>query len=337
MSGLTLIEKRTLEKFLQMASGYVLDFSNRTFQEFVLESAGLDIDQGEVGGSGSKANRLRFFWSNQPDHVVGKLLRDLTDYVETDSPLKEQCRAIASRLLSGHRLATATDQERIWGSRGYRVFLSHKSEVKKETAQLKEGLDLFGISAFVAHADIKPTRQWQEEIENALASMHAFVVLLTKEFHDSNWTDQEVGYALARGVPMIVVKLGRDPYGFIGKFQALSCSWDQAPTEVAKLLIAQPRMLDAYIEAVSKCRNYDHGNALSKVLPVVQTLTETQAEQLVSAFNESTQLQGSFGFNGRREWKFGPGLASHLSRATGKPYALKEVAAGTLRVWQKHS
>jgi hypothetical protein len=84
MSNLSFIEKRALEKFLQMGSGYVLDFSNATFQEFVLESTGLNIGEEEVGGLGSKANRLRFFFRNQPDHVVGKLLKDLTDYVEAD-------------------------------------------------------------------------------------------------------------------------------------------------------------------------------------------------------------------------------------------------------------
>jgi hypothetical protein len=50
--------------------------------------------------------------------------------------------------------------------------------------------------------------------------MDGFVALLTTEFHDSDWTDQEVGYALARRVPIISVRMGRDPYGFLGKFQA---------------------------------------------------------------------------------------------------------------------
>jgi len=90
--------------------------------------------------------------------------------------------------------------------------------VKKETAALKERLQLLGVSCFVAHEDIHPGHEWQDEIENALASMDGFAALLTEGFHDSAWTDQEVGYALARGVPMIAVRLGRDPYGFIGKF-----------------------------------------------------------------------------------------------------------------------
>ena len=37
MSDLTSIEKIKLEKLLEMYDGYVLDFSNWTFKEFVLE------------------------------------------------------------------------------------------------------------------------------------------------------------------------------------------------------------------------------------------------------------------------------------------------------------
>jgi hypothetical protein len=35
MSDLTALEKRKLEKLLGMDSGYVLNFSNKTFAEFV--------------------------------------------------------------------------------------------------------------------------------------------------------------------------------------------------------------------------------------------------------------------------------------------------------------
>src|SRR5579862_5516118 len=131
----------------------------------------------------------------------------------------------------------------IWG-KGYRVFLSHKAEVKHKAAELKDAIAPFGATCFVAHADIKPTREWQDEIENALRTMDAFVALLTEKFHKSKWTDQEVGFAIARGVPIIPVKLGTDPYGFIGKFQALACDWDDAPLALINLLIRQPRMLD---------------------------------------------------------------------------------------------
>jgi hypothetical protein len=322
VSVLTPVEKRDLEKLFHMGTGYVLGLSNRTFRELILEVTGLDIDDERIGGSGSKANRLRHFWNTQPSHIVGTVVRSLVDYVEEESSLKERCQAIASRLVAGHRTIKSSDESRIWGERGYRVFLSHKSEVKAHTAALKDKLELYGISAFVAHADIEPTEEWQREIENALATMNAFVALMTKNFHDSNWTDQEVGYALSRHVPIIAAKMGLNPYGFIGKFQALPCSWETAPVSIVKLLIRQPAMLDAYVDAVSRCRGYEHGNYLSEILPSIKSLADPQVESLVSSFNRNLQLQGSFGFNGSYESKFGPGLGKHLSRITGKNYVI---------------
>jgi len=87
--------------------------------------------------------------------------------------------------------------------------------------------------------------------------MDAFVALLTEEFHDSDWTDQEVGFALGRTVPVIAVKLDMDSYGFIGKFQAVSCEWDSAAVEIAKLLINRGTMLDGLISRVESCPSFE--------------------------------------------------------------------------------
>ena len=63
-------EKDDFEALLGMRTGYVLDFTNRQFREFVLDSVGIDIDDPTIGGNGSKATRLRHFWINQPAHVA---------------------------------------------------------------------------------------------------------------------------------------------------------------------------------------------------------------------------------------------------------------------------
>lgn len=86
----------------------MLDFSNRTFAEFIAESIGREIyDPKYEHGSGSKANRLRAFWKLEPNHLVGKLLGDLLDYCRPatmadgrDSLFKD-CERIVGRLMEG--------------------------------------------------------------------------------------------------------------------------------------------------------------------------------------------------------------------------------------------
>ena len=243
-------------------------------------------------------------------------------FFEMEVPEDHDWRKDSGLLVSQNRVIPDPVASRIWDQNCFRVFLSHKAEVKKETSGLKDKLKLYGISCFVAHEDIHPTKEWQNEIENALHTMDSFVALLTDGFHDSLWTDQEVGFAFGRGVPIISVKLGKDPYGFIGKFQALSCSWDKAPTEIAKILIKKEPMLNAYIKAIQECPSYDSGNRLSELLPFIDRLTDSQIEKLINAFNENGQVYDSYGFNGKNPRYYGDGLPYHLQRITNIDFKL---------------
>ena len=233
-------------------------------------------------------------------------------------------------LISEQRFVPPEAERRVWGDGGFRLFLSHKAEIKKKAANLKERFELFGVSCFVAHEDIHPTKEWQDEIENALFSMDALLALMTDEFHDSDWTDQEVGVAFGRGVPIVSFKLGKDPYGFIGKFQALSCSWDAVPKEIVKIFIKHDRMLNGYVNAVRNCLCFDDGNTLAEIFPFIDKLSEEQVNGLVLAYNDNDQVRGSFGFSGSKPRHHGDGLASHLSRLTGQTY--KMLPSGKIKV-----
>ena len=128
--------------------------------------------------------------------------------------------------------------ERIWKPDCVRAFFSHKASYKTEAGNLKDELEKYGISCFVAHKDIKATKEWVQEIENALFSMDVLIALMSEDFHDSEWTDQEVGVAVGRNVLIIPVKIGKDPYGFIGKYQALPGTWENIP-ELANAILAR--------------------------------------------------------------------------------------------------
>lgn len=84
MSNLTNIERLKLEKMFEMGDGCVLDFSNRTIQEFVLDSTGLDIYDAKYSCRGkSKANHLRAFWDKESDYVLAKFIGDALEYWKT--------------------------------------------------------------------------------------------------------------------------------------------------------------------------------------------------------------------------------------------------------------
>lgn len=111
MADLTYIEQGNIEKFLGMKSGYVMDFSNRTFQEFVGEAVGLDINEEKYYySSNSKANRLRQFSKVESNYTFGKLLLAFCHYWlskvhtgeidprDNEHLLYQECVKIAERL-----------------------------------------------------------------------------------------------------------------------------------------------------------------------------------------------------------------------------------------------
>ncbi len=108
-----------------------------------------------------------------------------------------------------------------WKVGYYKVFISHVSKYKESASNLKLMLEPYGISAFVAHEDIKPSKEWDVEIEKALFSMNALCAILTPDFNESCWCDQECGYAFGRNVLTIPIDKGQLPYGMFGKIQAI--------------------------------------------------------------------------------------------------------------------
>jgi len=115
MSKLTTIEKINFEKLFGMETGYVIDFSNRTFGEFILENVSIDIFQPKYAYmSGSKANRLRAFWSKEDNLLVGKLLLLLLEYWKlrknlnnqlitlSENDLYEKCVVIAGNIFNNN-------------------------------------------------------------------------------------------------------------------------------------------------------------------------------------------------------------------------------------------
>ena len=249
---------------------------------------------------------------NKVISIPGEFISDVSLEVAVEE--NRDWRKDSGLLVASERSVPDDVSTRIWGDEGYfRLFLSHISRYKAEAAALKDDLRLFGVSCFVAHKDIEPLKEWQDEIELALASMDALAALLTPGFHESLWTDQEVGFAYARQVQILPLRLGLDPYGFLGKFQALTTDWKDAALNIAKLLINDPRMFTGFLGALRLVSSFDKGNLVGRVLPAIQRLSPAQIDQFINVYNETLELRGCYEFNGKSRY-YGNGLVSHLNR-----------------------
>lgn len=80
MSNLSNKTKNSLNDLFGMRSGYVLDFSNATFEEFIIDSIGINVyDDTGYEDYKSKAKKLRQIFEQESDMKVVKLIEDLLD------------------------------------------------------------------------------------------------------------------------------------------------------------------------------------------------------------------------------------------------------------------
>jgi len=189
-----------------------------------------------------------------------------------------------------------------WTPGKFRLFLTHCASYKAPVAKLQTALAGRGISAFVAHADIEPTKEWEEEIERALQTMEALAAMLTSDFPQSRWCDQEVGIALGQGKLVIPVKVDIDPYGFLGKHQALRAPRD-APEVTAPaildILLKHPgttvSMTNAVVGAFADAWNFATAKTLVGVLEALPKVSKEQASIIAQAVQENGQVSDAYG------------------------------------------
>lgn len=96
-------DKVIIERFLGMSSGYVLNFSDRTFEEFIGSVLGINIHSEKYRAKGtSKANKLRTLFEIEQPNRVSTLLLALVDYAQKvqrlDDPDSDLVKEIAYRI-----------------------------------------------------------------------------------------------------------------------------------------------------------------------------------------------------------------------------------------------
>lgn len=213
----------------------------------------------------------------------------------------------------GQSLTVETDPT-FWKTGYFKLFISHLASFKVTVSELKNALDKYGVSAFVAHEDIEPTLEWQTEIEKGLFTMDAMCAVLMDGFSESKWTDQEIGVAFGLGKLIVPIRRGLDPYGFIGKFQGFQAqgkSVGQVAKAIFTILASHPktsslitsRLSDLFILSNTNEQALDRIASLKLIGKIPQDRIlflheRIQDNQLLSSanilneFNELTQPYG---------------------------------------------
>ena len=185
----------------------------------------------------------------------------------------------------------------LWRADHIKAFISHVSGERGFVTEVNDELRRIGIDGFVAHVSIEPDAEWQDEIEGALLSCDVFVGLLHPGFSSSFWTQQEVGWALGRGIPVQMIRLGEDPVGFRARRQArtprAATAWGVA-SSIAVGLSTHPTLgpvvVDRLVQSLASASSYTDGRDAAHRLEEVGRLTNPVLDAIESAYLGNNQL-----------------------------------------------
>lgn len=152
-------------------------------------------------------------------------------------------------------ISSVTRNADFWDEGHLKLFISHLAENKEKMSALKSFLSHWGISAFVAHEDIEPSREWLNEVEVGQKTMEVMIAVVQPGFKDSDWCAQEVGFALGRKIDVIPLRAGLDPFGFFGKYQGIPIKGkvpSRVACEVTKLLLKKPKYRKQLLQSMPK-------------------------------------------------------------------------------------
>ncbi len=117
------------------------------------------------------------------------------------------------------------------------IFVSYSHKDKVLAGKIGKLLDKAGQTPFLAHDDINPTEDWEEEIMKRLDTCSALLAVITPNFVGSAYANQEVGFTMGRGKTVIPLRLGESELpGFVKSSQAIPALETKLDDAVGKVV-----------------------------------------------------------------------------------------------------
>lgn len=187
-----------------------------------------------------------------------------------------------------------------------KIFLCYSHKDKKLAGKIKLNLEKYGVTVFLAHDDIEPSEEWAERIIEELRNCHVFIPILTENFTESKWTDQETGGGFFLNKVIIPLKIDIIPYGFISRYQAHDLNIDEIFLSLKAVMevIASKRevgdlLRDALIKEFGASFSFDNATQNADLLLSIGGYKLEQVRRIIRHTIENNQIHNSF--RGRRK------------------------------------
>ena len=193
-----------------MGGGYVMEFSNRTFEDFVLEIVGKEIYGGRYDNdTNSKAKLLRKFWEIESNYTVSILTEAMIDLwiaekqtsfskiSDEEKVLVENCRKIVSRLKENSPVEDIQSIKAELAENDFSLLAKHirESIEKNEPEAALDRLHTYMVKYLRRLCEKHKLDLMKEETLNALFGKYT-KHLVNKELIESKMTEKILKYSI---------------------------------------------------------------------------------------------------------------------------------------------
>lgn len=222
-----------------------------------------------------------------PNHIGGQIARN-----DLDQLGDAELRRLDTFIQLGHARYVG------WPQPGLRLFASHVAIARERFGPLREALAQYGVNLFFAHDDIGGGRAWRQSLLEALSSADGLVTIHSIGFAASAFCNQEVGFALAREVPVVSLMDGEAPSGFISEIQGFPLRPGREGELAQQILeLVKQRIPGRYGEACAQtlahARNFAHADMLSDHIVDCPAPTGAMLDAIELAVRYNDQVYGS--------------------------------------------
>jgi hypothetical protein len=178
------------------------------------------------------------------------------------------------------------------------AFLSYNSKDRLLARHIKERLEYFGVSVFLAHSDIEGGDRWERAIIDKIRSCDVVLALLTPKFRRSKWTDHEAGMGIGASRHIIPLSVdGVKPYGFIARYQALQLNSGELAKSCKEVILTMKRksklrekVQDSFIESFVKSGSFIEANEKSELLEELGPYSGKQVNRILRGYFDNSQI-----------------------------------------------
>ncbi len=181
------------------------------------------------------------------------------------------------------------------------IFVSHSDKDNVMATKIGTLINDSYIEFFLAHRDISGGKLWRDVIHEKIKNCDVLVALVTENFHEANYTEQEIGAAWILEKPILVIRVGGiEPRGFVAETQWIKYDDQHSRNtagEIVKFALTETsnsgKMVDTVVKMLIDAYSYDVSNYLSDILLSQASLTPEHITGIRYALETNSQVSGA--------------------------------------------